>query len=685
MFELEKAFDTLQLVAQGSKQIAEKIEKAEGQLHAVKRLVRPTDGGKPYYRTYWVADYNQAGEARHAIHSIDKVKKELEEKRVSMEKRPEDDWYKRQHDDTKATHDRLAARIAALEAPGGAVKVEDKIPTKKPGVAGFQVKEERMSAIDAEISQVNEQWKEWDKNGPDKIRKQTVADYKQAWKDAGLDIDENSRHFNLAVKDSEGKELMTIGHDMSWGGRDKRKPEFEMRMRHSSFKTSDPADFAKFAELTEAMSKVKSVTDNPAMMEKLGKLRSDYEDADMQGNYTNEFSDKIEALRKERRTLEEQVKAEKMVEALQEIGSDSFEMKDPYRFGEGRRSSSYRYAKITKQTPKQVVVAFSDTAAEGSFYQTKTFPTEQFEKFAKEHIDLDAHLPDYSGEVKGVKVETEEHKDTAKKLGVAPEKLGEMVNNDHKKEVAAEKPTLEKLRGAGADTLSKNKAGNYVARKSFFYTHGQTAEGFADKIKAVYPNAEIVDKGSQWKAFKGGASVAQGSHFWVEFKMGPAAAPVKTEEPGMAAALMSGWDKKDVVAYRDKMAAKIKDYKDEQGRGNKLSDEQKKDMNLAVKRLGEANTELSNRQNRNDAPAPEKHTMDPENNKKVTNYETYNHPSGGKINKGDKVTFNHNGTMKEGTVSVVNVYQRFANPYVKMKGTDGKTYEIVISKVNPAK
>jgi len=553
MFELEKAYDTLALVAANTQKIANTdIQKAEAQLHAVKRLVRPTDGTKPYYRTYWVADYNQAGEARHAIHSIDKVRKELEEKKAAMEKRPDDDWFKRQHGETKATHDRLTARIASLEAPGGAVKIEDKIPTKKPGVAGFQVKEERIKQIDAEVSEVAEQWKEWDKNGPDKIRKQTVADYKQAWKDTGLDIDDNSRHFSLSVKDSEGKELMTIGHDMSWGGREKRKPEFEMRMRHSSFKTSDPADFSKFAELTEAMAKVKSVTENPKMMERLGKLRSDYEDADMQGNYTNEFSDKIENLKKERRTLEEQAKAEKMVEALREIGSDSFEMKDPYRFGEGRRSSSYRYAKITKQTPKQVVVAFSDSAAEGSFYQTKTFPTEQFEKFAKEHIDLDAHLPDYTGEVKGTAVETAEHKDTAKKLGVKPAKLGNMINEDHKKEVAGK-----------AGSIADNKANKPEPKTT--------------------------------------TSIAQ-------------------------------------AAYQKKKEA--------------------------------------------ESTAPEKHTMDTENNKKVVGFDKYVHPTYGEYNKGDQVVFEHKGEMKGGKVIRVNVYQRFPNPYVVMEGSDGKRYELVISKVN---
>jgi hypothetical protein len=68
--------------------------------------------------------------------------------------------------------------------------------------------------------------------------------------------------------------------------------------------------------------------------------------------------------------------------------------------------------------------------------------------------------------------------------------------------------------------------------------------------------------------------------------------------------------------------------------------------------------------------------------KKVVGHESFDHPAGGKLNKGDKVSFDHKGEMKTGTVVKTNVYQRFANPYVLMKGDDGKTYELVISKVN---
>lgn len=68
--------------------------------------------------------------------------------------------------------------------------------------------------------------------------------------------------------------------------------------------------------------------------------------------------------------------------------------------------------------------------------------------------------------------------------------------------------------------------------------------------------------------------------------------------------------------------------------------------------------------------------------KKVVGHDKYNHPQYGEYNKGDKVTFEHKGEMKGGKVIRVNKYQRFPNPYVLMEGSDGKKYEIVISKVN---
>jgi hypothetical protein len=73
-----------------------------------------------------------------------------------------------------------------------------------------------------------------------------------------------------------------------------------------------------------------------------------------------------------------------------------------------------------------------------------------------------------------------------------------------------------------ADTLSKRE-GVYTARKGFFYTSGRTPEMFKNEIenKLLDLNLfiEIIDYGEIWKSFKGGASVANSSHWYVKFKI----------------------------------------------------------------------------------------------------------------------------------------------------------------------
>lgn len=71
-----------------------------------------------------------------------------------------------------------------------------------------------------------------------------------------------------------------------------------------------------------------------------------------------------------------------------------------------------------------------------------------------------------------------------------------------------------------ADSFGRNKAGNIVLRREFFYTHGKTSEDFASKVQAQLDSAgiaaNVIDSGEQWAAFRGGASVAKSSHWWVE-------------------------------------------------------------------------------------------------------------------------------------------------------------------------
>jgi len=83
------------------------------------------------------------------------------------------------------------------------------------------------------------------------------------------------------------------------------------------------------------------------------------------------------------------------------------------------------------------------------------------------------------------------------------------------------------------DELTGPSKGVFTARRSFFYEHGGSEDKVANMITGEvakkFPGweAEIVDKGKQWRPFKGGDSVRKGSHWWVKFRL----VPSQTETP----------------------------------------------------------------------------------------------------------------------------------------------------------
>ena len=68
-----------------------------------------------------------------------------------------------------------------------------------------------------------------------------------------------------------------------------------------------------------------------------------------------------------------------------------------------------------------------------------------------------------------------------------------------------------------ADSIGKNKDGYIVLRRGFFYTNGMSGEKFADsavrRLARAGIQTRIVNTAVIRKAFRGGAGVAQGSHF----------------------------------------------------------------------------------------------------------------------------------------------------------------------------
>ena len=72
------------------------------------------------------------------------------------------------------------------------------------------------------------------------------------------------------------------------------------------------------------------------------------------------------------------------------------------------------------------------------------------------------------------------------------------------------------------DSVGKNKAGNIVVRRGYFYTFGKDAHYFKSEVCTKLNKAgieyEVVDYGNHFTAFRGGASVKNQSHWWVELK-----------------------------------------------------------------------------------------------------------------------------------------------------------------------
>jgi len=72
------------------------------------------------------------------------------------------------------------------------------------------------------------------------------------------------------------------------------------------------------------------------------------------------------------------------------------------------------------------------------------------------------------------------------------------------------------------DTCGRKKNGNIIVRRGYFYSGGKTSEDLARKVQSDLDNAgiknAIVNHGSHWTTFSGGASVAKSTHWWVEIE-----------------------------------------------------------------------------------------------------------------------------------------------------------------------
>lgn len=110
-----------------------------------------------------------------------------------------------------------------------------------------------------------------------------------------------------------------------------------------------------------------------------------------------------------------------------------------------------------------------------------------------------------------------------KGLGMVKKKLGEDVDL---LDEAAKNPTHAKAREilkSVGDSVGKSKDGDYVVRRSYFYRHGQDSQQHADRVSQALTKGgikhSVVRHEDHYANFRGGASVAQGSHFAAHVKI----------------------------------------------------------------------------------------------------------------------------------------------------------------------
>ncbi len=73
-----------------------------------------------------------------------------------------------------------------------------------------------------------------------------------------------------------------------------------------------------------------------------------------------------------------------------------------------------------------------------------------------------------------------------------------------------------------ADMVSRKRdgSGDVVFRLGYFYSHGNDSSKFSQNISKQLDKLDIkhtvIDHGDHWASFKGGATLANSSHFWVK-------------------------------------------------------------------------------------------------------------------------------------------------------------------------
>ena len=160
-----------------------------------------------------------------------------------------------------------------------------------------------------------------------------------------------------------------------------------------------------------------------------------------------------------------------------------------------------------------------DKSTLGSYVKKAAADVNTKSRDAQQHKDMWAG--DYP--VRGAKKQARQNQaDIDKRIGGISRAVDRLAAEDVAEGRAPS--VIQKIRdNISVDEISKDREGNLIFRRGFFYTNNGSAEQFAARIDNELTNLNIphtiVDKGQVWRPFKGGATTKSQSHWWVKVKI----------------------------------------------------------------------------------------------------------------------------------------------------------------------
>lgn len=150
---------------------------------------------------------------------------------------------------------------------------------------------------------------------------------------------------------------------------------------------------------------------------------------------------------------------------------------------------------------------------------TKAFP--MYLQELDKHWDWDGDKitnPDALKLIASVNYSMQDLKRDLKDMSVIFNTMCSGVGKDNPKAVIPSKTMKDVKEKLTADSYSFMD-GVYTARWGFYFTHGVRALDKEAEVRNAFADATVIESGEVWKPFRGGASVANQSHWYVKFTL----------------------------------------------------------------------------------------------------------------------------------------------------------------------